>query len=183
MTQKKTIRALAITQTHKGRASRIVTPVRISAPSKVADFKGATQYRALWDTGATGSVITPQVARDLGLIATGQSAHTGINGVSTSNTYVIDLYLAEGLRISTTAAEAGEHDLGFDVIIGMNIISMGDFAVTSLNGLTTMSYRYPSLQTIDFGQSSKPPITQRRFGRNEPCHCGSGKKYKYCHGK
>jgi hypothetical protein len=19
-------------------------------------------------------------------------------------------------------------------------------------------------------------------GRNEPCHCGSGKKYKYCHG-
>ncbi|MDX1589409.1 MAG: preprotein translocase subunit SecA [Oleiphilaceae bacterium] len=23
----------------------------------------------------------------------------------------------------------------------------------------------------------------RKIGRNEPCHCGSGKKYKHCHGK
>ncbi len=24
--------------------------------------------------------------------------------------------------------------------------------------------------------------TGRKLGRNEPCHCGSGKKYKQCHG-
>jgi preprotein translocase subunit SecA len=24
---------------------------------------------------------------------------------------------------------------------------------------------------------------ERKVGRNEPCHCGSGKKYKQCHGK
>jgi preprotein translocase subunit SecA len=23
----------------------------------------------------------------------------------------------------------------------------------------------------------------RKVGRNEPCPCGSGKKYKHCHGK
>jgi len=23
----------------------------------------------------------------------------------------------------------------------------------------------------------------RKIGRNEPCPCGSGKKYKHCHGK
>ena len=22
----------------------------------------------------------------------------------------------------------------------------------------------------------------QRLGRNDPCHCGSGKKYKHCHG-
>jgi len=22
-----------------------------------------------------------------------------------------------------------------------------------------------------------------KIGRNEPCHCGSGRKYKHCHGK
>jgi hypothetical protein len=30
------------------------------------------------------------------------------------------------------------------------------------------------------------PVAQRRsnrIGRNEPCHCGSGLKYKRCHGK
>lgn len=27
-----------------------------------------------------------------------------------------------------------------------------------------------------------PSPTFRAHGRNEPCHCGSGKKYKRCHG-
>ena len=25
--------------------------------------------------------------------------------------------------------------------------------------------------------------TQKKLGRNEPCYCGSGKKFKHCHGK
>jgi preprotein translocase subunit SecA len=24
---------------------------------------------------------------------------------------------------------------------------------------------------------------ERKIGRNEPCYCGSGKKFKQCHGK
>jgi hypothetical protein len=28
----------------------------------------------------------------------------------------------------------------------------------------------------------KPPVLPRKIGRNEPCYCGSGKKYKRCHG-
>ena len=27
------------------------------------------------------------------------------------------------------------------------------------------------------------PIDPRHIGRNDPCYCGSGKKYKLCHGK
>ena len=36
-----------------------------------------------------------------------------------------------------------------------------------------------NLSGVDFsiGRSSAPP------GRNAPCHCGSGLKYKHCHGK
>jgi preprotein translocase subunit SecA len=29
----------------------------------------------------------------------------------------------------------------------------------------------------------KPVLRARKIGRNDPCHCGSGKKYKNCHGK
>jgi SWIM/SEC-C metal-binding protein len=29
----------------------------------------------------------------------------------------------------------------------------------------------------------KPMITEQKIGRNEPCPCGSGKKYKHCCGK
>ena len=37
--------------------------------------------------------------------------------------------------------------------------------------------------------SNKPRMAQanvkmtQKIGRNDPCPCGSGKKYKYCHGK
>ena len=40
---------------------------------------------------------------------------------------------------------------------------------------------------IDLLEPIKPEVTIRRsapkVGRNEPCPCGSGKKYKKCHGK
>lgn len=29
----------------------------------------------------------------------------------------------------------------------------------------------------------KPVVKKKDIGRNDPCHCGSGKKYKNCHGK
>ena len=32
------------------------------------------------------------------------------------------------------------------------------------------------------GKGSKKPVTSDKVGRNDPCPCGSGKKYKRCHG-
>jgi preprotein translocase subunit SecA len=31
-------------------------------------------------------------------------------------------------------------------------------------------------------QAAQPVIAQNKVGRNDPCPCGSGKKYKKCHG-
>jgi preprotein translocase subunit SecA len=46
------------------------------------------------------------------------------------------------------------------------------------------------LADIDFSAAAAPvpqakrdPATWGKIGRNEPCPCGSGKKYKHCHGK
>jgi preprotein translocase subunit SecA len=32
-------------------------------------------------------------------------------------------------------------------------------------------------------RAQKPMHVGAKVGRNDPCPCGSGKKYKYCHGK
>lgn len=32
-------------------------------------------------------------------------------------------------------------------------------------------------------KSRKPFVKKERVGRNDPCPCGSGKKYKNCHGQ
>jgi hypothetical protein len=70
--------------------------------------------------------------------------------------------------------------------MGMNIISMGDFSITNLGGNTTMSFRVPSIQRIDYvaGMKTGQQIIKDKLpSRNDPCPCGSGKKYKYCCGK
>jgi hypothetical protein len=42
-----------------------------------------------------------------------------------------------------------------DVLIGMDIIGEGDFAVTHQDGKTTFSFRVPSLKTIDFRKGDR----------------------------
>ncbi len=53
-------------------------------------------------------------------------------------------------------------------------------------------YRNLERQEVAKGQAVNPkggeapkkqPIRKKKIGRNEPCPCGSGKKYKNCHGK
>ncbi|MEI8126906.1 MAG: preprotein translocase subunit SecA [Actinomycetota bacterium] len=33
------------------------------------------------------------------------------------------------------------------------------------------------------GVAAENPKTEKKIGRNDPCHCGSGKKFKQCHGR
>jgi preprotein translocase subunit SecA len=46
----------------------------------------------------------------------------------------------------------------------------------------------PTSGPVSSGPSSSGPVVEtvvrdgRKVGRNEPCPCGSGKKYKHCHG-
>lgn len=76
-----------------------------------------------------------------------------------------------------------------DVIIGMDILGMGDFAVTHQNGNTTFSFCLPSRREIDYAteinnlSKMAPVISSYIAGRNDPCPCKSGKKYKKCHGR
>ena len=135
-------------------------------------------YSAIWDTGATNTSITTRVVTECGLAPTSVAKVTGVHGTQLSNVYLIDVYLpnrviAEEVEAVESPALAGELD---DVLIGMDIIGLGDFAVSNFQGKTTFTFRIPSLAESDFG----PPTP--KVGRNDPCPCGSGKKYKKCHG-
>lgn len=80
---------------------------------------------------------------------------------------------------------------GFDVLIGMDIITLGDCSITNVNGKTVFSFRIPSTETVDYVQQEKqkvkaahtPYVAPKIPERNDPCPCGSGKKFKNCHGK
>ena len=90
---------------------------------------------------------------------------------------MIDVYLPNQVAVrGVEAVESPSLAELDDVLIGMDIIGLGDFAVSNFRGKTTFTFRIPSLKEIDFGP------TPAKVGRNDPCPCGSGKKYKKCHG-
>ena len=63
------------------------------------------------------------------------------------------------------------------LLVGMDIIGMGDFAVSNFKGETAFTFRLPSIERMDFVPKDRSP----KVGRNDPCPCGSGRKYKKCH--
>ena len=180
------IKVSAITSANnKGIADRIITPVEVKNSITGISF----DTNGIWDTGATASVVTKSTAAKLGLIPVGQTLVLGVHGKKRVNVYDITLTLNNRditLRTLVTECDELSADNSVGVLIGMNVITKGDFAITNHEGHTVMSFRVPSLQTIDFVagiKSSQPVVKGKQPGRNDPCPCGSGKKYKNCCGK
>lgn len=141
------------------------------------------EYRAIWDTGATGTVITPNVVTGLGLQPSGKVTVQGVGQAGTPaqhlcDTYLVNIYLPNNVVI--VGVRASENSLAdCDVLIGMDIISHGDFAITNHNDKTTWTFRTPPCEEIDFVQEIeqykrlyggwKPPLSpeQQRKLRNK----------------
>ena len=163
----------------------LITDVTVLIPDI---FENPFNTRAIWDTGATGTVITQKVVDALQLQPTGYTTVHTAGGIVDSPTFLVDVVLSSGVRVTELNVTLGNLYDSVDLLIGMDIIQLGDFAVTNFNGNTCMSFRIPSLHQIDYVEESNriahtPIIAEPKTGRNELCHCGSKKKFKHCHGK
>ena len=110
---------------------------------------------ALWDTGATQSLISRRVIQQCDLlprdVASVNQLHT--DRPERNDLYPVSIELPDGILFPRIQAIHGEvEDSRIHVVIGMDIIGRGDFAVTNLNGRTVFTYRYPSVKVIDFEQ-------------------------------
>lgn len=95
-------------------------------------------------------MITKRVVEDLNLKADGSITllHAGgqARGVPI---FYINLLLYNNVEI--TDVRVGLVDVRDpDLIIGMDIINRGDFAVSNRNGATSFSFRIPSVEDFDF---------------------------------
>jgi predicted aspartyl protease len=159
---------------------RAFDPLSRAKHPEIAKFNG------LWDTGATGSVISKNVVDALNLKPISKAKVFHANGESLVNVYAINLFLPNQVAFPFVKVTEGILN-GFDILIGMDIITSGDFALTNTAGSTTFSFRVPSIEEIDYVKDKEPksePLKLKpSIGRNELCHCGSNKKFKHCHGK
>ena len=140
------------------------------------------RFKAIWDTGATGTSISEDIAIRLQLRHCGQVDVQGVTGTSACNTYLLALHLLQGVIIPELEVTGCIENIGCDILIGMDVINMGDFAICNKRGITTFSFRVPSTETINFTLLGEHDIKLDEIGRNSPCFCGSGKKLKQCCG-
>lgn len=142
----------AYTQKSSGITRNIITSMKLGIPSYLNN--GVPQVteglKALWDTGATGSVISVDVVNKIGLKPISASKATGISGVYDCNKYIVDIILPNNVLIPDVFVIDSKDMMGFDVIIGMNIINLGDFAISNKDKKTVFSFQIPSVLTLDF---------------------------------
>ena len=149
-------------------------------PTRKIDYK---KFSAIWDTGATNTVISKEVVKQCELKPTGITRVSTVGGETLTNTYLVNILLANKVEVYQIKVVEGKISGPVDVLIGMDIIGNGDFAVTNKNDKTVFSFRIPSLECIDFVKNpykETPVKSKPKIGRNDPCPCGSGKKYKNC---
>jgi hypothetical protein len=128
--------------------NKLVSPVAM-LPITATDKKLRTipvKISALWDTGATMSCIKPELINQfkMSLLPDNYSiTASGIGGSVRTDATVISIYLTENLIIEGCPVYITDFPGDTDLIIGMDIIGMGDFAVCNVDGKTSFSFAVP----------------------------------------
>ena len=106
-------------------------------------------YRAQWDTGAINTVITPRIVDELGLVSVDCIDNYTAGGVVKSFIYRVNVILPNNVRISSIKAACCDL-MDIDMLLGMDVIMMGDMALSGAGGNTTFSFRIPAVEATDF---------------------------------
>lgn len=141
------------TRRHNNTIDSVVTESYVYTPnslSKKEKTKRVKVTQSLWDTGATSTLISTRVIKTLGLKSIGMSGVSGYNDeIDIKNTFLIHLGLPTGDVVTNVIAMEFDSE-DYDVVIGMDVICNGDLAISNKDGKTTISYRIPPKEEIDF---------------------------------
>lgn len=180
-------------QSYTGLSNTIITDCGVSLPYDISlgnniKLPVRKTFKALWDTGATNTVICKNVVDSLNLKPTGKTQTHNAAGSCIVDTFSVNIYLPNNITFHNLSVTHGIFN-GFDILIGMDVINNGDFSITNFNKKTSFSFRIPSLCAIDFlkdHQNNVPipkPSIDHNQSPNDKCLCGSNKKFKHCCGK
>ena len=121
----------------------------VTVISSIDPNKPRLDAKAIWDTGAMCSVISNDIANKLNLAPVSIKVIGTPSGIMEAKMYVVDLLLPKGIEVKRLSV-LGAYPSGSDILIGMDVISLGDFAVTNYLNQTTFSFQIPSKSRIDF---------------------------------
>lgn len=184
----------AFTTKYNGIINSLKTNVTFSSSFKDGSKK-KVKCIAIWDTGANNSAISSRLAKQCELVPIGKTRVYTAGGLVETNVYLIDVMLPNRVVVQNVRVTEIDTISGGDALIGMDVMSLGDVAITHDDTQTFFTFEIPSDTPIDFvekinkynkTQMMKIQKQQERIKRengNKPCPCGSGRKYRYCCGK
>ncbi len=113
-------------------SAEIATPLAAANPEQPE--KKVHNCTAIWDTGATSSMISASVAKKLNLCVTGKTRVSGVHGIEDTAVYYADLIFGNGFVIPHVRMSEAADNGGFDILIGMDIIGLGEFYISGCSG-------------------------------------------------
>jgi len=143
----------ASTYKFNGLARKIITPIGVSMPDG-----NPLEIVAVWDTGATSSVITVDVARRLNLCSEGTTVVNGVTGSQSVDTYLVTFTLPNGVSSSSDSGI-------FTATCTMSKTSyiVGETSTANVvfsNGASCTNIEYTGLKKFDYADiGSKPAGT------------------------
>lgn len=96
----------------------------------------------LWDTGASSTCISERLANELGLVQVGIARTLTANGISDTKTYLVNILFPNQIQIPMVMVSEANLQ-GFDVLIGMDVITLGEFSIKNVGGNTEFSFNIP----------------------------------------
>lgn len=144
----------AFTYRSNGILNRLETDVYVYSDYNTHHPESSNKWKSLWDTGASNTCISHRVVEELNLIPIGKNQTRTANDFVDTDVYVIDILLPNHVSINNVSVFA--LDLyECDLLIGMDIIQLGDLSITNHMGHTQFSFRIPSMKHIDFVAEEK----------------------------
>jgi hypothetical protein len=138
----------AFTLEYEGLTNEISTPVRLE-PIYTTDksLTGTqTEIEALWDTGAAMTCVKPSL-RDRLKLRQSELVEpiimSGIGGDVEADGTLVSIWLAPNFEIELCPVYIADFPGDEELLIGMDIIGMGDFAVCNADGKTSFSFAVP----------------------------------------
>ena len=104
------------------------------------------KVRALWDTGAMLSAVTPEVARMLSLVPFNRVKVNGINNISMADVAKVSIKLPNLVEVKNTNVTVCNLVKDVDLLIGMDIIQLGDFSISNGAGKTLFTFAMPPFE-------------------------------------
>ncbi len=127
--------------------SEFITEIETADSSKIIQIK----VRALIDTGANGTCISHRLASACNLERVSVMKIVSAQGTGLAPVYKADIKLPCGTMFQNVLVTEVAGSGNFDIIIGMDILSKGDIALTGSTDGLVFSMRFPTvLEPVDF---------------------------------